>query len=113
DLSKSSGGLTAITDYLPKEALVVLDEPLAIAEEARRLEEQVAGNPYFMTWDDAEAHLSAFRRLSVAQIGYDRREDTPRHSAPMRSMTWEGHAEGFWQQLERWGVEDYRVVLVC
>jgi transcription-repair coupling factor (superfamily II helicase) len=49
----------------------------------------------------------------VAQVAHSEREGVRRVSAPMRSMTWEGHSEGFWEQLTHWDADGYTVVLLC
>ncbi len=113
EAAATPGSLAAVTDYFPEKALVVLDEPLSVAEEALRIEEQLGSNPYFLSWEDASARLERFRRLSVAQVGGQVAPDARRVTAPMRSMTWEGHTEGFWKQLEKWDQEGYSVLLLC
>lgn len=107
-------GLSALTAYFPKDTLIVLDEPLAVREEAERLEKQFAGNAFHLTWAEAEAHIEKFRQLSVAQVGLAPVPGVPRFTSPMRSMAgWAGHIDDFWEQLRQWDLEGYAVRLLC
>ncbi len=103
-----------LLDYFPKDTVVVLDEPVAVAEEAVRLTEQFGESPFFATWDKVLSRAAEFPRLSAAQIGHDPEPETPRLTAAMRSMTgWAGDQEGFWDQLTRWEADGYTVALLC
>ncbi|MCP4642458.1 MAG: transcription-repair coupling factor, partial [bacterium] len=104
---------TCLTDYMGPDALVALDEPMAISEEAHKLEEQLGGTAHFMTWRDGLAHLEACQRLSLAQVAYTGAESTPRFTTTMGSMTgWQGHAEDFWEQLQQWDADGFTVMLL-
>ncbi|MFP4191196.1 MAG: hypothetical protein ACLFU6_03900, partial [Candidatus Hydrogenedentota bacterium] len=46
--------LAVITDYLPADTLIVLDEPMALREEAEQLTEQFGDRPFFLSWDEVE-----------------------------------------------------------
>ncbi|HOV73223.1 MAG TPA: transcription-repair coupling factor [Candidatus Hydrogenedentes bacterium] len=108
-----SGAIVPITAYLPDNALIVLDEPLALAEEANAIRRQVAGNRFFMSWDDALKHLDSFARLSLAQLAHDRVSSSRRITATMHAVSgWTGNMAGFWRQLTEWDKAGYRVVLI-
>ena len=112
--AKDRKTLAAITSYFPKNALVVLDEPLAIAEEAEKLEAQFAGNPYHMTWAEARGHLAGFARLSVSQVSHDPGPGALRLNLPMRAMSgWTGRLNEFWEQLRQWDLEGLAVRIFC
>jgi transcription-repair coupling factor (superfamily II helicase) len=112
--AKDRKTLAAITSYFPKNALVVLDEPLAIAEEAEKLEAQFAGNPYHMTWAEARGHLTGFARLSVSQVSHDPAPGALRLNLPMRAMSgWAGRLNEFWEQLRQWDLEGVTVRIFC
>jgi transcription-repair coupling factor (superfamily II helicase) len=112
--AQDSANLAAVTSYFPENTLVVLDEPLAVREEAERLEKQFTGNPFHMPWEEADHHLEKFRRLSVAQVGLAPSPEAVRVNAPMRSMAgWAGHIDDFWAQLKEWDLGGYAVRLLC
>jgi len=105
---------TALTDYFPKETLIVLDEPLRLEEMAQELTEQLDGSAHHLPWDEAREKLAKFKQIRIAQIGYERQEDAPRFSAPMQSITgWAGHSGDFWEQLKTWDLEGFTVQLLC
>lgn len=105
---------TALTDYFPKETIIVLDEPLRLEEMAEDIADQLAGSPHHIPWDDAREMLSRFKQIHVAQVGYDRRDDAPRFKAPMQSITgWAGHSGDFWEQLKQWDLDGFTVQLLC
>jgi len=108
------GQFTALTDYFPKDTIVVLDEPLRLGEMAGELTEQFAGSEYHLTWELAREKLAGFKQIHIAQIGYDRRTDTPRFHAPMQSISgWAGHSGDFWAQLKDWDLQGFTVQLLC
>lgn len=103
-----------IADYLGGSALVVIDEPMAVTEEAQKLADQFEDSPFFLTWEEAETRLSPFARLTLSQIGYEKSASVTRLTAPMRSMAgWAGNPEGFWDQLKQWDLAEYTVYLLC
>jgi len=112
--AKSAQGWATVMSYFPKNTLVALDEPMAIVEEAHKLGEQLAGSPFYMDWDEAEAPLAKFPRLSLAQVAH-----APTHAAtslrtPMHSIaSFAGQTGTFWEQLKAWDLEGYRVRLLC
>ncbi len=113
-LAKEGEGLSSILDYFPKDTLVVLDEPLAIREEAGQLLKNVGENPYYLDWDEAEAQLASFARLSLFQVGGDGASGAERLRLPTHSITgWAGRTGDFWEQLKQWDLEGYTVVLLC
>ena len=108
------GATASLPDYFPADALVVLDEPMAIREEAAKLAAHVGDSPFFMSWEVLELRLDDFAKLSVAQIPFAAREGVPRVQGPMRALAgWQGHNEEFWKQLQEWDREGYTVVLLC
>ncbi len=103
-----------ITDYFPSNALVVVDEPLAVAEEAGLVSDQCGDNRFFMSWETVKEHLGAYQTLSLAQVAHEPMEGTVRHTASMRSMDgWAGNVGGFWDQLKDWDLRNYTVQLLC
>jgi transcription-repair coupling factor (superfamily II helicase) len=103
-----------IADYLPPGTLVVLDEPMAVKEEADKLADQFQDSPFFVTWHEAETRLAPFHSLTLAQVGYAKKDRATRVTAPMRSMAgWGGNPEGFWDQLKQWDLDRYTVYLLC
>ncbi len=111
-LHERKDALATLADYFPPNTLVALDEPLAIAEEARKLEEQFGVSEYIMPWEDAYARLEAFRQLRLMHVAQD--AGAERIAAPVRSMSnWEPPATDFWQQLEQWDRKKYTVALIC
>ena len=110
----SSGALAAVTDYVPKHALVAVDEPMAVFEEARRFSEQYEGNPFILPWQAIEERLQSFTQLSLAQVGAAKADSAATVVYPTRSVgAWTGNLGGFWEQLELWNLENYTVVLFC
>ncbi len=107
-------GLDTLLDYLPHSALVALDEPARIAEEADNLSGICADARFFVPWAELETALRGFPQLALAQVALGAAGDGPRVTAPMRSITgWERDREAFWKQLERWDADGYRVQIVC
>ncbi len=114
DLSRQPDGLGVVLDYFPKQTLVVLEEPLAIHEEAQRLEEQFGDSPFYMRWDEAAGRLGKFPRLAVAQLAHEAAADTTRFHAPMLTVSGlAGKPRGLWDQLKEWELEGCRVRLLC
>ncbi|GMV94957.1 MAG: transcription-repair-coupling factor [Candidatus Hydrogenedentota bacterium] len=112
--AQESGPRASLLDYLPKDALIAIDEPVNVRDEARKLGSQLADSPYFMSADDLESLIASRTRLSIAQVPFDGREDARRVSASMRALAgWQGHNEEFWKQLQVWDRERYTVVLLC
>ncbi|MBX3176211.1 MAG: transcription-repair coupling factor [Candidatus Hydrogenedentes bacterium] len=112
--AREGGRLTVLSDYFPKNTLVVLDEPLRLREAAEDLDAQFAGSPHHLPWEKALEELARFKQIHLAQIGYDRDPDTPRFQAPMQSITgWAGHSGDFWSQLKQWDLDGFTVQLLC
>ncbi len=108
------GGLVPFTAYFPEKTLVVIDEPLAAAQEAFALQRQFGESPYFMKWDDAVAHLACFTRLSLAQIAHDKPAGACRISDSFHAISgWAGNIAGFWRQLQTWDSSGCSVLLLC
>ena len=106
--------LGSIMDYFAEGTLVVLDEPAAVAEEARKAEEQSEDSPYALGWEDVQTGLDSFPRLETAQVAYRAPGDAPRFTVSMGSMTrWQGHADEFWEELQKWDADGYTVAIMC
>jgi transcription-repair coupling factor (superfamily II helicase) len=113
DLAKDNA-LSEITKYFPANTVAVLDEPLAVKEEAESVLTQVGGSTFYLTWDDAQKKLARFHLLSTAQVAHTKAEGAKRILAPMHSITgFAGKTQDFWEQLKRWDLDGYRVHLVC
>ena len=69
--AQEPGTLSAVTDYLGENTVVAIDEPLAVVEEAERLEGLFADTPYMETWDACVKGLKKFHQLSLAQVAHD------------------------------------------
>ncbi len=114
DMLRKGEGLGTLASYFPDNTLVVLDEPMAIAEEAGRLAGEFQDSPYYMSWEETEKTLRAFPRLSLAQVGYDKAPNVTRLSMPTKSMHgWAGRIEEFWAQLKEWELSGYAVRIFC
>ena len=112
--SGEKGALAAITEYFPPSTVVVIDEPLAVVEEANTISKQLAGNAFCMSWEEALEELARFRRVSVAQLPYQRTENVPRVSVGMQAVSgWTGNLPSFWSQLHEWEAEQFSVVIIC
>jgi transcription-repair coupling factor (superfamily II helicase) len=112
--AKEEDALAVLTDYFPKNTLVVLDEPAAIHQEAELLHEQLHESPFSMAWDAGQEHLESFTRVALSQMPTDTDADTARLSASMQTIGgWRRDPEGFWKQLEQWGLEGYAVYILC
>jgi transcription-repair coupling factor (superfamily II helicase) len=108
------GGLAPFTAYFPENTLVVVDEPLAVVQEAFALQRQFGDSPFFMKWDDAATHLACFTRMAVAQITHDKPQDVRRLADTFYAISgWTGNIAGFWKQLQTWDLSDFSVVLLC
>lgn len=113
-MAQSGEGLSAITAHLPKDTVVVLDEPAAIAEAAQTLDGQIGDNPYYMRWEEVGGLLTKFPRLFLSQVIVQRQPDATRIDVPMRSMAnWAGQITDFWEQLKQWDMEGYAVRILC
>ena len=111
---RDAGGLAAVTDYFPGNALVVFDEPRAVAEEAAKLDTQFAGSGYHLTWEEMAEKLVNRPRLDLLQVARAKRDKAVRVTAPMKSMAgWAGHIDEFWEQLKQWDLDGYTVRILC
>lgn len=112
--SRKENMLETLASYVPANALVVLDEPQSIIEQAVRVTSQCADSPYFMDWEKAYSCLEKFSRLSLSQM--PRRDANAAARFTMRTSSVEsygGHPELFWEQLRDWEVEGYAVRIYC
>ncbi len=106
--------LAPVTSYLPANTLVVIDEPLAVREEAEQLAEQFGDRPFFMDWETAAEQLGKFPRIHLAQFAQRSENGAVRVDAPVQSIPgWKGDSEGFWRQLAQWEAAGYTVTLFC
>ncbi len=113
-LESQQGGLEPLTAYFPYHTLIVIDEPMAVIEESRIVERQASGSKHVLTWEDAEKAMARFAQLHLAQVAMERAGEFPRVKMPSTSIAgWAGHAQDFWDQLERWGADGYTVQLLC
>ncbi len=114
EMAHSGQPLATLLEYFPKNTLVVLDEPVAIREEAQKLGGELHESPFYMPWDQAEQHLKPFAQLHLAQVGYDKTPDSTRFTLPMKTVAhWAGRLEDFWGQLKQWDFDGYTVRIFC
>jgi transcription-repair coupling factor (superfamily II helicase) len=112
DQSKGGASLTPLTEYFGENTLLIIDEPMAVRQEAERLLEQFPDTPYMMPWDEAMRH--ELESIELAQVAYAKEAGKKRLTTSMRSMSsWSGQTDGFWEQLERWDLDGYAVRLYC
>ncbi len=113
--AKENGTLNTILDYLPEDFLFAVDEPALVRQEAEHLQETFPDSPYMGTWDAVSGALGRdVARLSFAQVAHAKSDGATRFTVPMASMaSWTGQPEGFWGQLETWGLAGYHVHLLC
>ncbi len=113
--AKETGALNTVLDYFPENIVFAVDEPALVAQEAEHLQETFPDTPYLGTWDEVMGKVSRdSARLTFAQVAHAKSADAKRFNVPMNSMaSWTGQAEGFWTQLEGWGLAGYRVHLLC
>ncbi len=110
--SKGGTSLTPLTEYFGENTLLVIDEPMAVRQEAERLLEQFPDSPYMMPWDEAMRHK--LDTVEIAQVAYAKEAGKKRLIASMKSMSsWSGQTDGFWEELERWDLVGYAVRLYC
>ena len=106
--------LALITDYLPDGALVIVDEPLAVVEEAREAERGYGESPYFSAWPSVDRALGRFRRIDIAQLAHDTAPSSIRVAESMQAITgWSGNLGAFWEQLREWDREQFNVTILC
>lgn len=109
----NDGSLGSLLDYLPAETIVALDEPAAVIEEANLLEQQFPESPFIMGWEAASGRLAPFAQLWLAQVPMPA-PGFARIDAPMLSISgWQRDPDGFWKQLEQWGLDGFSVRLYC
>jgi len=108
------GELTAaLTDYLPADTLVVIDEPVAVTAEAEEVEQEFAGTEGTLAWNRVIERLGLFRQLIVGQLAQDEARGVRVFTETKSMSGWEGNLELFWEQLRLWTQDDYEVVFVC
>lgn len=113
-LSCSSTERKSLLDYLPERTLVVLDEPLSIFTEGKKIESEYENNPYTFSLSKVEETLTHFKILEVAQISAPQREDIPRFVVPMSSVqSYTTNFNKFWEQLRDWDLNKYQVWILC
>jgi len=106
--------LTAtLTDHLPHDTLVVMDEPVTITSEARDVDQDFNGVAGTLAWSEVLERLGRFRQLIVGQLAQDTVRGTRIFTETRSMASWEGNLELFWEQLRVWSLEDYDVVFVC
>ena len=93
---------------------MLADEPVSWAEKAAEIAEQSRNNPFFMSPEDLEKRLGAFRRLDAAQSPFDPVPGVkPVRMATLSVMNFSGRGPEFWEQMRRWEQERYAVTLFC
>jgi transcription-repair coupling factor (superfamily II helicase) len=103
-----------ITDFFPKDTLVVFDEPMAIVEMAGKLAGQLGDSPHFVAWEEMAAKLAKYPRLHLAQVAHAKAPGVERIVAPMHAVgSFTGKADGFWDQLKEWDAAGFSVRLLC
>lgn len=113
-LAKQTENLSVISDYLPDDLILVIDEPVSVLKEIESIEEQFSNSPYMATFNQVLKKLKIGMRLSLAQIAHDTAPGATRFKVPMLSMTgWTGKTEGFWDQLKQWNLDEFSVRLLC
>ena len=103
----------ALTDYLPADTLVVIDEPVAVAAEAEEVDQDCAGAEVTLAWKEVADGLDRFRQLVVGQLAQDTARGVRVFTETKSMSGWEGNLELFWEQLRLWVQDDYEVVFVC
>ena len=113
-IERHADRLVDISAYLPPDTLAVLDEPLAVKEEAEKALRHARDDSFLMPWDRLWEHLRRRTVLSVSQLTGGGMAPAERISVPTRSLTsWAPPATDFWSQLELWAREKYTVLLLC
>ena len=106
--------LETLAAYLPEQALIALDEPLAIAEQATQVASQCANSPFYMDWEEARACMRRFPRLALSQAPLRNVEATARVSMRASSVdSFAGHPETFWEQLRDWELGGCNIRIYC
>ncbi len=103
----------ALTDYLPADTLVVIDEPVSIAAEAQEVDCEFADDPGTLSWSSLTERLAPFRQLVVGQLAQDKPRGQRIFTETKSMAGWEGNLQLFWDQLRQWWHDDYEVVFVC
>ncbi|HOW67328.1 MAG TPA: transcription-repair coupling factor [Candidatus Paceibacterota bacterium] len=119
---ESLPGLGSLVDHLPPRARLVFCEPERLAETARRyLDQQPAGNPYFLTWEEVCRGIAdtAVCRLDVreglpeqswlASLETFRPMETAKADLPVA----ERQRREFFAQLHRWMRQHFLVSIFC
>jgi transcription-repair coupling factor (superfamily II helicase) len=106
--------LSVITDYFDSNTVVAIDEPLAVLDEASKLEAQFGDSPFMAPYDRVMGRIKPDLKLSLAQVAHAPEEGTARITVPMLSMIgWSGKTDDFWEQLEEWEMNGYSVRIFC
>jgi len=115
DLLNANQPTVGFWNYLPKHALLVIDEPENVAEEAHLFEQETDGCAGTCAYTTAVAGVRsrAQGELDVSTVFRDE-GDGPALRIPTRSMvSWAGDTALFWTRLARWADSGYKVVLIC
>jgi len=106
--------LSVITDYFDSNTVIAIDEPLAVLEEATKLETQFGDSPFMAPYERVMGRIKPELKLSLAQVAHEAKEGTARITVPMLSMIgWSGKTDDFWEQLEEWEMNEYSVRIFC
>ncbi|MCK5862174.1 MAG: transcription-repair coupling factor [Candidatus Hydrogenedentes bacterium] len=112
--SRKDHKMETLLSYLPKNTLVAMDEPLAIAEHASRVAAQCADSPFFMDWDQMRSCIGHFSRLSLVQM--PRRDATVAARFTMYTSSvasYAGEPDAFWEQLRDWELDGCAIRIFC
>ncbi|HNZ49552.1 MAG TPA: transcription-repair coupling factor [Candidatus Hydrogenedentes bacterium] len=106
--------LVPFSACFPPDTLVATVESLAVRDKAVALTEQWSQSPFFMTWQQAQAHLAKFPRLTLSQMPEQRQEASSRFAMQMSMVeNFSGRTNEFWEQIHAWDMQDYRVHILC
>ncbi len=103
----------SLLDYLPKNTLIVWDEPLNIFEEAQKIENEFENNTYTFSLEEMAYKYKEFKNIEIASLSLPERP-APRTIIPMNSVqAWTKNLNEFWEQLKQWDIEHYHVRILC
>lgn len=102
-----------LLEYLPKETIIVWDEPLNITTQSEKIEYEFGENAYTFTSKEIAEGVKAFTNMEIASLSLPDRS-VPRIVVPMNSLqAWTKSLSDFWEQLKQWDIEKYQVRILC
>ncbi|NLN93477.1 MAG: transcription-repair coupling factor [Candidatus Hydrogenedens sp.] len=106
--------LVPFSDCFPKNSLVALVEFLSVRDKAVALTEQWTVSPFFMSWQQAQASLARFPRITLSHMPEQRQEASQRFTMHMSMVeNYSGRNQEFWEQLHAWDLRQYQVRILC